>query len=55
MRASTPLDDDDDDVDVADVRADRPSAPSVCGPMMPSTIRPWARWKRRTARRVCGP
>src|SRR4051812_28076580 len=36
-------------------RARIPSAASVCGPTMPSTVRPWARWKRLTARRVCGP
>ena len=28
---------------------------SVAGPAMPSTVRPWERWKRRTARRVTGP
>jgi mannitol-1-phosphate/altronate dehydrogenase len=38
-----------------ELRALRPSAASVCGPATPSTARPWARWKRRTALRVCGP
>src|SRR5215218_7681330 len=33
----------------------RPSAASVCGPTMPSTRSPLARWKRLTARRVWGP
>ena len=36
-------------------RAEMPSARSVAGPAMPSTVRPWERWKRRTARRVTGP
>src|SRR4051812_36902043 len=37
------------------VRLVSPSAPSVCGPTTPSTVRPFARWKARTAARVCGP
>jgi hypothetical protein len=32
-----------------------PSAPSVCGPTTPSTVRPLRRWKRLTAARVRGP
>ena len=37
------------------LRPVRPSAASVCGPAIPSTTRPRPRWKRLTARRVCGP
>ena len=37
------------------VPALRPSAASVCGPTIPSTASPLARWKLRIARRVCGP
>src|SRR3954451_7671874 len=32
-----------------------PSADQVAGPTTPSAVRPWARWKRRTARAVPGP
>src|SRR5205085_6789931 len=35
-------------LDVGARTAERPSAPSVAGPAMPSTTSPWARWKRRT-------